>query len=446
MKKNILFILIDGLRADLCFGIKKTSKTNFINKLSSKGISFTNTFSSADGTFISLNCLFNSKFQFETGLRARQIILQKENYLEILQKNNYEIYGIIPELTSLKPLRKYFKNNDCTYFQGPPPDTLSTGLDDKIHKTLKELKTKEQWFFYLHLFDLHPLREGRLPKNLNQFDSEEYGDNLHAKTLSMIDNMLMKIFKDIDLDNTIIILTSDHGEIIPYDGKISSDFEPKFSLAKKIGKNVIPKSYHNNVGKVFGTIKKSIGNKRLEESNKTLSNYEKRSRDPYFTLSLFDELLHIPLIISGLEKQNVKINNFVSALDIFPTILDYLEIKDSVERHGTSLIPLINNQNFNRKPIFLHTIPYEKESLLDRIGIRTDEFKYFRNARNSKKDINLYDIISDPFENYNIAKENPMKVQEMEEILDKIQVKKTESNVEENEEEISEELRKLGYL
>ena len=34
----------------------------------------------------------------------------------------------------------------------------------------------------------------------------------------------------------------------------------------------------------------------------------------------------------------------------------------------------------------------------------------------------------------------------MEEILDKIQVIKTESNVEENEEEISEELRKLGYL
>ena len=39
-----------------------------------------------------------------------------------------------------------------------------------------------------------------------------------------------------------------------------------------------------------------------------------------------------------------------------------------------------------------------------------------------------------------------MKVQEMEEILDKIQVTETESNVEENEEEISEELRKLGYL
>ena len=100
MKKNILFILIDGLRADLCFGIKKTSKTNFINKLSSKGISFTNTFSSADGTFISLNCLFNSKFQFETGLRARQIILQKENYLEILQKNNFVGYNECVYLSS----------------------------------------------------------------------------------------------------------------------------------------------------------------------------------------------------------------------------------------------------------------------------------------------------------------------------------------------------------
>ena len=55
MKKNVLFILIDGLRADQCFG-EASGRTDFFDKLISRGIAFKNTFSSADGIFISLNC------------------------------------------------------------------------------------------------------------------------------------------------------------------------------------------------------------------------------------------------------------------------------------------------------------------------------------------------------------------------------------------------------
>ena len=109
MKKNVLFILIDGLRADQCFG-EASGRTDFFDKLISRGIAFKNTFSSADGTFISLNCLLNSKFQFETGIRSRKIILQNKNYLELLKKENYQLYGLIPNLKSLEPLRKYFNN------------------------------------------------------------------------------------------------------------------------------------------------------------------------------------------------------------------------------------------------------------------------------------------------------------------------------------------------
>ena len=87
-----------------------------------------------DGTFISLNCLLNSKFQFETGIRSRKIILQNKNYLELLKKENYQLYGLIPNLKSLEPLRKYFKNKKCTYSHGPPPETLTDGLDERIKK------------------------------------------------------------------------------------------------------------------------------------------------------------------------------------------------------------------------------------------------------------------------------------------------------------------------
>ena len=76
MQPNILFILIDGLRADQCFGADKTADTTFLDSLITSGAYFKNTFSSADGTIISLNCMLNSKFQFETGIRA-----QKNNFI-----------------------------------------------------------------------------------------------------------------------------------------------------------------------------------------------------------------------------------------------------------------------------------------------------------------------------------------------------------------------------
>ena len=75
MRPNVLFILVDGLRADQCYGVDKKSHTPFLDSLINDGVYFNNAFSPADGTTISLNCLLNSKFQFETGIRAQKIIL-----------------------------------------------------------------------------------------------------------------------------------------------------------------------------------------------------------------------------------------------------------------------------------------------------------------------------------------------------------------------------------
>ena len=111
------------------------------------------------------------------------------------------------------------------------------------------------------------------------------GNSTYAKTVSSIDFWLGKILENINLDNTILILTSDHGERIPYDNVRAVDFEPKLENTVSIGKKILPKSAHNMGGKFLYNIRKSVGKRKLEKSNKTLTNYEKRSRDPYFTLS-----------------------------------------------------------------------------------------------------------------------------------------------------------------
>ena len=100
MKPNILFILVDGLRADQCFGVDKTSHTPFLDSLISSGVYFKNNFASADGTTISLNCMLNSKFQFQTGIIAQKIILLEDNHLQTLKNSGYNIYGLTPKLTS----------------------------------------------------------------------------------------------------------------------------------------------------------------------------------------------------------------------------------------------------------------------------------------------------------------------------------------------------------
>ena len=80
----------------------------------------------------------------------------------------------------------------------------------------------------MHIFDLHALREGSIPDGLNDFDSEKFGHTKYERVVSSIDVWIGKILKKIDLKNTIVILTADHGEKIPIDDKDITKFEPKF--------------------------------------------------------------------------------------------------------------------------------------------------------------------------------------------------------------------------
>ena len=86
-------------------------------------------------------------------------------------------------------------------------------------------------------------------------------------------------------------------------------------------------------------------------------------------------------------------------------------------KYSSSLVPLINNKQITEKEIFLHTMPFEKESASDNIGIRTSKYKYFRNSKSTKKDVHLYDLENDPYENNDISKSNLPIIEKMEKLL-----------------------------
>jgi len=114
MRPNIIFFLVDGLRAEQCFGKDKTSLTPNIDSLRKKGTYFTSAFTSVDGTILSLSTIFHSLYPIKTGNRNK-LILQKNNLFDILIKNGYETNGLVPDLKGFAEYVNYFENKNKTY-------------------------------------------------------------------------------------------------------------------------------------------------------------------------------------------------------------------------------------------------------------------------------------------------------------------------------------------
>jgi arylsulfatase A-like enzyme len=453
MHPNIIFFLIDGLRADQVYGNNRTGKTPNFDSLIQNGMYFEQAITSADGTIISLNTIFNSNFQVAHAARYQKIVLNENNLIDVLKKNGYHIYGIFPNLTSFNSLRQYFENEKNSYDwiePNIPSISLPTGLATKIIQLLESKEKQEPYFCYFHIFDLHPLREGKKPIGIEEFDNEKFGSSMYAKTVSSIDHWLGNILKKIDLEKTLLVITSDHGERIPFENKSHLDFQPRFDSAVKAGRKYLPRSFHKVGGKFSGKVKDTIGRVKQSSSNVGLTSYQKRSRDTYFTLSLYDELIRVPLLFVGTSIKPRIITKQVRHIDIFPTIFELIDIPLDIKISGKSLVSATNEISEEEEPNYLHTMPYQKLSPLDRVGIRTSKYKYFRVSRDSKKNVNLYDLKNDPYENNNITQTHKQLVARFENKILKLQ----KDNLSEYEEKISDkemqrisnELKRLGYI
>jgi len=174
---------------------------------------------------------------------------------------------------------------------------------------------------------------------------------------------------------------------------------------------------------------------------------------------LFDEKIRVPLFMIGPKVDHgMTISQQVRLIDVFPTICEIIGIPDKDEKiDGISLYPLLENRKFGDLIAYMESSPaiIIKPTIV--IGIRTDKYKYFRNRYDSSKNVHLYDLENDPYEDNNIAGKDKKIVEAMEDILKAIingfslekgrRLEYVDDNLGTKETKMMEkELRKLGYM
>ena len=449
MKPNILIIIIDGFRADKCYGQNKTSLTPNLDSLIYDGVYFNQAISSSDGTRTCVGSIFTADYPFTSGLNTFYNHKKSTRYFDHLKKQGYSLFATTPDVDFWQTLTKNFDGKDLF---PKPYEYLFGGTGKKILKRLEQISDFQPWIYYVHIMDLHRSVNFALPED---FKDEKFGTNEYEKMVSGIDYWIGKILEKIDLTKTLIVITSDHGDFIPISG---IDHEISYipslvKLGQKIKKST-PKHFHSLGESTFVKIRDIVVPIRKSFLKRKLSEEEMRTlnvRGTKIGWELYDEVVITPLLFSGYGVKHSRIvNQQVRQIDIFPSIVSIAglpEIKEQIE--GKSLLPVINGEKMNEEPALIENQILDPDDDDVVIGVRTSSYKYFRDRSDKKNKLCLFDLKNDPHEKNNIVTERPDIVEQMEDLLAKY--RKNEYNFEGDSDdkevqEIKEELKKMGYI
>jgi arylsulfatase A-like enzyme len=450
LKPNILFILIDGLRSDKFYGKNKTSLSPNIDSLISNGVYFDHVISSSDATRTCVGSILTADYPFRTGLNTFFNHQKSTLYFDHLKRQGYSLFATTPDVDFWQTLTKNFDGKDLF----PKPYVyLFGGTGKEILKRLEYVSDFQPWIYYVHIMDLHRSVDFPLPEN---FQNEKFGMNSYEKMVSGIDYWIGKILEKIDLTKTLIVITSDHGDFIPISGiDHEITYIPSLVKAGQKIKKFTPKHFHSLGESTFVKIRDAVVPIRKSFLKTKLSEEEMRTlnvRGAKTGWELYDEVVITPLLFSGYGiKHSRIINQQVRQIDIFPSIVSIVglpEIKEQIE--GKSLLPAINGEKMNEEPALIENQvldPHDNDIV---IGVRTSNYKYFRDRSDKKNKSRLFDLKEDPHEKNNIVAEKPNVVQQMEDLL--VKHRKNEydfegySDDEKMNLKIKDELKKMGYI
>ena len=322
-RRNVLFILVDCLRADKCWGNNRTAKTPTIDLLCQKGTAFTQAIATTTTTSPSVSSILTGLYPFAHGIRSLSGYKIRSRYrtlAEIFKENGYNTYAditgpLIPEIGLNRGFDEYKVRDSKDNMYSPWYDTLLNKFRNK--------EFKEPWFIFIHFFDLH------VPRALSpKYNNRTFGKNIYERALSSLDARLGDLLKYVD-DDTIIVFHADHGEKFPET--------------------------------MFGELIFNLGLKQYYwRLLKKLKLVKKQDKDRLYFIGhgfhVYDYLVRVPLIFVGKKifPENRWIPNQVRQIDIFPTIIDTLNLKytSDYKIHGRSLLPLIRNEKMQENPAY----------------------------------------------------------------------------------------------
>jgi arylsulfatase len=395
-RPNVVLIVIDTLRADAmsCYGYDRIT-TPRLDEFANANLQFKRTFAPAGLTppsmaammtgrlpYYPLNTPWNTftSFGFDRFRKNRDDVGLPESLdslAEFLQREGYATGAFVtnPFVSERFQFDQGFDTmEDLRDFGGPLPH-LRAGEVVKQSKAWMKSHTEGPFFLYVHVMDVHypylppePYRKQfsfeRVPgktdeevgaawdkqkhiENVSVVSMREHARGLYDSALFYADEqigVLIDALKDQGVaENTIVVITSDHGEEFLDHGDTS------------------------HKGK------------------------------------LYEEHVGVPLLMKLPEQQTGQIDALVQNFDIMPTILDYCGIEGLDEAtDAVSLRPLIEGKADHRgRPVFGNQIPTKQMPLPQFQFVRTKDHALLYGA--VTPDLSeLYNLANDPHEHENI--------------------------------------------
>jgi N-acetylglucosamine-6-sulfatase len=129
----------------------------------------------------------------------------------------------------------------------------------------------------------------------------------------------------------------------------------------------------------------------------------------------YEEAIRIPLLVRypRLAKPGTIIDELTSSIDLAPTLLDLADVRSEHSMDGRSLAPLLAGQRPNDWRTSL-LIEYYSDTVFPRIrnmgyeAIRTSSHKYIRYSELEGMD-ELYDLKNDPYEMNNCISDSALQ-------------------------------------
>ncbi len=127
--------------------------------------------------------------------------------------------------------------------------------------------------------------------------------------------------------------------------------------------------------------------------------------------ALYEGSARVPLIVTGPGvKKGAAVNDLVSLIDIYPTLMDMAGLGHPAGLEGTSLMPLLTGRA-SRRPDWVLSQYHSNMGNTGSFMLRRGSFKYIAYAGFEPQ---LFDLQADPEEMRNLAKTRPEVARDME--------------------------------
>ena len=239
-KQNVIIITLDTLRADHlpCYGYSKNTAPNLC-AIAEQSLLFSDAYSQSSWTLPAHGSIFTGAYAWQHGATQWETPI-KDSYPMLAEKLKEDGYRTGAIVSTLFVGKRYgfgrgfdtFKNLGENYSEGA---VYAKRISDDAIQWLSE--KKQPFFLWLHYYDMHhefirhddtgfqylpdiPARLSyaewnKYPTRFGDFPRHWY-ENLYDGEIAFVDKHLGRVFDQLKAqklwENTIVIITSDHGE------------------------------------------------------------------------------------------------------------------------------------------------------------------------------------------------------------------------------------------